>query len=127
MPRPGVDSLVRRWSRRHSESRCLHWCIARSAALSPRASIFAPKAIAWSPPALSLGAQSHVHLDLHHSYFVLSSLGELAIALKWLAGYMALMISSVPGEETLMEQQFGDEYEAWAARTGRFVPRIRKE
>ena len=54
-------------------------------------------------------------------------LGELAIALKWLAGYMALMISSVPGEETLMEQQFGDEYEAWAARTGRFVPRIRKE
>jgi protein-S-isoprenylcysteine O-methyltransferase Ste14 len=39
---------------------------------------------------------------------------------------MALMISSVPGEETLMKQQFGDEYEAWASRAGRFVPRIRK-
>ena len=59
------------------------------------------------------------------SFFLVSA--NWLIGLKWLAGYMALMISGVPGEETLMEQQFGDEYEAWAARTGRFVPSIRKE
>jgi protein-S-isoprenylcysteine O-methyltransferase Ste14 len=59
------------------------------------------------------------------SFFLVSA--NWLIGLKWLAGYMALMISSVPGEETLMEQRFGDEYEARASRTGRFVQRIRKE
>jgi protein-S-isoprenylcysteine O-methyltransferase Ste14 len=59
------------------------------------------------------------------SFFLVS--GNWVIGLKWLAGYMALTISSVPRDETLVEQQFGDECEAWAACTGRFVPRIRKE
>jgi protein-S-isoprenylcysteine O-methyltransferase Ste14 len=57
------------------------------------------------------------------SFFLVSA----SWLIGWLAGYMALMISSVPGEETLTEQQFGAQYEAWAARTDRFVPRIRKE
>ena len=59
------------------------------------------------------------------SFFLVSA--NWLIGLTWLAGYTGLMISRVPKEETLMEQQFGDEYGAWAARTGRFLPRIRKE
>jgi protein-S-isoprenylcysteine O-methyltransferase Ste14 len=62
-----------------------------------------------------------------HIIFISLFLVSANWLIGWLAGYMALMISSVPGEETFMEQQFGDQYEAWAARTDRFVPRIRKE
>jgi len=59
------------------------------------------------------------------SFFLVSA--NWLIGLAWLAGYTALMISRVPKEETLMKQQFGDEYGAWAARTGRFLPRIPKK
>ena len=56
------------------------------------------------------------------SFFLVSA--NWAIGLAWLTGYTVLMISRVPKEEALMEQKFGDEYRAWAERTGRFLPRI---
>jgi len=59
------------------------------------------------------------------SFFLVS--GNWLIGLARLTGYTVLMISRVPKEEVLMKQKFGDEYNAWAARTGRFFPRIRKE
>ena len=59
------------------------------------------------------------------SFFLVSA--NWLIGLAWLTGYTVLMISRVPREGALMEQKFGDEYKAWAAYTGRFLPRIRKQ
>ena len=59
------------------------------------------------------------------SFFLVSA--NWLIGLAWLTGYTVLLISRVPKEEALMEEKFGDQYKAWAAHTGRFLPRIRKE
>jgi protein-S-isoprenylcysteine O-methyltransferase Ste14 len=56
------------------------------------------------------------------SFFLVSA--NCVIGLSWFGGFTALMISRVPREEALMQEQFGEEYRAWAARTGRFMPRI---
>lgn len=58
------------------------------------------------------------------SFFLVSA--NCLIGLAWLTGYSVLLISRVPKEEALMKQTFGDEYNTWAAHTGRFLPRSRK-
>jgi len=56
------------------------------------------------------------------SFFLVSA--NWLIGLTWFGAFTALMISRVAKEEALMEQQFGDEYRAWSAHTGRFLPRF---
>ena len=58
------------------------------------------------------------------SFFLVSA--NWLIGLAWLTGYTVLMIARVPKEEALMKQKFGDEYNAWRARSGRFLPRFVK-
>lgn len=75
----GFDSMARRFSERRgapSESRCLHGCISRSAAISLRACIFTPKAMPSGLGPISLGAQSHVHLR-HGKVRLINGLGDL--------------------------------------------------
>jgi protein-S-isoprenylcysteine O-methyltransferase Ste14 len=38
---------------------------------------------------------------------------------------MLLLVVRTPKEEQMLIEQFGDEYRAYMARTGRFVPRTR--
>ncbi len=57
------------------------------------------------------------------SFFLVSA--NWLIGLMWFGGFTALMISRVPKEEALMREKFGDQYQAWAAHTGRFLPRFR--
>ena len=58
------------------------------------------------------------------SFFLLSA--------NWLIGGIcvgaltAVMISRVAKEERMMSEKFGSRYQAWAAHTGRFFPRLRR-
>jgi len=57
------------------------------------------------------------------SFFLVSA--NWSIGAIWFAAFTALMLSRVAKEEALMQKQFGREFQAWAARTGRFLPRFR--
>lgn len=57
------------------------------------------------------------------SFFLLSA--NWLIGAVFLGGLSAVMISRVSKEDALMASRFGDQYHAWAARTGRFLPRFR--
>jgi protein-S-isoprenylcysteine O-methyltransferase Ste14 len=52
---------------------------------------------------------------------------------NWLAGWYALVAFGVmyvvrtPREERMMREFFGQEYEEYVGRTGRLIPRFRKE
>lgn len=56
------------------------------------------------------------------SFFLLSA--NWFIGIVFLGGLTAVMISRVTKEEQIMATRFGAEYQTWAARTGRFLPRI---
>lgn len=57
-------------------------------------------------------------------------LGQPLLLQNWLSGFGGLAVFAlvsrlrVPQEEQMMLDHFGDEYRAYAARTGRFVPRL---
>ena len=46
------------------------------------------------------------------------------ILLIWVVSLQPLWHLLVPREERMMEELFGDEYRTYAARTGRFIPRV---
>jgi len=69
----------------------------------------------------------------HPMYTAFYGLGLafLLVPANWLLGGIvllsvtAVMISRVNKEDALMAERFGQQYRAWAAHTGRFLPRLR--
>ena len=57
------------------------------------------------------------------SFFLLSA--NWLIGGIFIGGIAAVMISRVAKEERVMADRFGAGYQAWAARTGRFLPQLR--
>ena len=92
----------------------------------------------WSP-SLEIGAQhtliTHgVYRRVRHPMYASGWLLGLAQALlvqNWIAGlatvaaFLPLYAMRVPREEQMMLEHFGDAYRAYAAQTGRIVPRLR--
>jgi protein-S-isoprenylcysteine O-methyltransferase Ste14 len=58
------------------------------------------------------------------SFFLLSA--NWLIGAVWIGGLTAVVASRISNEDAAMEAKFGDSYRAWAARTGRLVPLIRR-
>ena len=56
------------------------------------------------------------------SFFLLSA--NWLIGAVWIGGFTAVVVSRLAKEEAAMESKFGDQYRAWAARTGRLLPRL---
>jgi protein-S-isoprenylcysteine O-methyltransferase Ste14 len=60
----------------------------------------------------------------------LYSLAQALLLHNWIAGmagvasFLSLYLVRVPREERMMLDHFGDAYRAYAARTGRIVPRL---
>ncbi|MCB9781031.1 MAG: DUF1295 domain-containing protein [Alphaproteobacteria bacterium] len=55
-------------------------------------------------------------------YFLLSA--NLAVLVPALVMLLVLVVVRVPDEEAMVRARFGAEWDAWAARTGRFLPRL---
>jgi len=55
-------------------------------------------------------------------FFFLS--GNWLIGGTWLASTGLVVATRVPQEERMMVEQFGEDYEAYQARTGRFLPKF---
>ena len=65
-----------------------------------------------------------------YSVFYLCMLGWLLLTANWAVGALPLLgltvivVTRVAREEAAMAETFGDSYRAYAARTGRFLPRL---
>lgn len=57
------------------------------------------------------------------SFFLLSANG--LIGAIFIGSLSAVIFSRVAKEEQVMSEKFGPQYQAWAAHTGRFLPRLR--
>jgi protein-S-isoprenylcysteine O-methyltransferase Ste14 len=93
----------------------------------------------WSP-SLEIGAQhtlttEGIYRTIRHPMYASQLLWGVAQALllpNWIAGpgglitFLLLYIVRIPREEQMMREHFGDAYRAYAAQTGRIVPRLRR-
>jgi len=57
------------------------------------------------------------------AFFLLSA--NWLIGALWIGSFTVVLASRLAREEAAMEAEFGQEYRAWAARTGRLLPRLR--
>lgn len=64
-----------------------------------------------------------VFYGLALAFFLLTA--NWFIGLSWFVVLTLVMLSRVRREETVMLERFGDRYREYAARTGRFLPRLR--
>jgi protein-S-isoprenylcysteine O-methyltransferase Ste14 len=94
----------------------------------------------WSP-SLEIGEKQQlitqgVYGAVRHPMYASQLLMGVAQALllhNWIAGlgglvgFLLLYLVRVPKEERMMLDHFGDKYRAYSARTGRIVPRLRRE
>jgi protein-S-isoprenylcysteine O-methyltransferase Ste14 len=55
-------------------------------------------------------------------FFFLS--GNWLIGGAWLAAIGLVIATRMPGEEAMMAEQFGEDYEEYEVRTGRFLPKL---
>jgi protein-S-isoprenylcysteine O-methyltransferase Ste14 len=92
----------------------------------------------WSP-SLEIGAgQTLVTKGVYHTIrhpmyasHLLWGLGQALLLHNWIAGlaglltFLPLYLLRLPREERMMLDHFGDAYRAYAAETGRIVPRLR--
>lgn len=60
---------------------------------------------------------------LHVSVFFMTA--NWFIGTTWLAGLTVIMLIRITREEQMLLERFGNDYHAYMAQTGRFVPRIR--
>ena len=66
-----------------------------------------------------------------YAAILLISLGQALLLENWLAGWAALAafvplyLLRTPREERLLRERFGEDYAAYARRTGRLLPRLR--
>jgi protein-S-isoprenylcysteine O-methyltransferase Ste14 len=74
-----------------------------------------------------------VYARIRHPMYAalwLSALAQPLLIHNWIAGFLAIPAFAamwavrVPHEEAMMRERFGDAYDAYAARTGRVIPRI---
>ena len=64
-----------------------------------------------------------VFYGLALAFFLLTA--NWFVGLAWFAVLTLVMLSRVRREEDVMMERFGDAYREYAARTGRFLPRLR--
>jgi protein-S-isoprenylcysteine O-methyltransferase Ste14 len=94
----------------------------------------------WSPSLEIVTQQTlttqGVYASIRHPMYASQWLWGLAQALllpNWLAGFSGLVaflplyLVRVPKEERMMLDHFGDAYRAYCARTGRVLPRLRRQ
>jgi len=98
---------------------------------------------------LELGANYHGAMGLHDNHqlvttgpyqfvrhpsyvaFPLATIALFLLSANWLLGVLGFLVtatvslSRAPIEETQLAERFGDRYRTYAARTGRFFPRLR--
>jgi protein-S-isoprenylcysteine O-methyltransferase Ste14 len=66
-----------------------------------------------------------------YTAFVIMSIGMLLLSANWVIGggpllfLPLLMLVRTPREERMLLARFGDDYRAYMARTGRYLPRLR--
>jgi protein-S-isoprenylcysteine O-methyltransferase Ste14 len=64
-----------------------------------------------------------------YTAFLAAFTGLVLVCANWFVGlaaglgYGAAMLIRTPGEERMLIEEFGDEYRAYMARTGRFLPK----
>ena len=94
----------------------------------------------WSP-SLEIGAKQElvtqgVYRAIRHPMYtslLLWSIAQVLLLHNWIAGpaglvgFLLLRLVRVPREERMMLDHFGDAYRAYSARTGRILPRLRRE
>jgi protein-S-isoprenylcysteine O-methyltransferase Ste14 len=61
-------------------------------------------------------------ITMGFGYLFLSS--NWFIGLTWLLGTVLSIVTRYEAEETMMIDQFGDEYRAYMQRTGKFFPQV---
>ncbi len=59
---------------------------------------------------------------LHIAVFILTANWFLGVT--WLAGLTVIILLRVKREEAMLIARFGDKYDSYMERTGRFLPRI---
>lgn len=65
-----------------------------------------------------------------YTAFTLMMVGQLFLTANWLVGVYGILawllfcIVRIPREEEMMVREFGDEYQAYAKRTGSIIPKI---
>lgn len=75
------------------------------------------------------GIYAHIRNPFYAAYLVYWAAWAAALGLHWsgligLAGFVALYALAVRQEEIYLSGRFGAEYDAYRARTGRFLPRM---
>jgi protein-S-isoprenylcysteine O-methyltransferase Ste14 len=66
-----------------------------------------------------------------YTAFLVMGAGMLLLSANWLVGggpllfLPLLMLVRTPREESMLLARFGDDYRAYMARTGRYLPRLR--
>ena len=94
----------------------------------------------WSPslemsanqPLVTQGVYRAIRHPMYASQ-LLWGIAQFLLLQNWIAGpaglvgFLLLYFVRVPKEERMMLDHFGDEYRAYSARTGRIVPRLRRE
>ena len=67
-----------------------------------------------------------------YTAFMVMAVGMLLLSANWVVGagllvfLPLLMLVRTPREERMLLERFGDEYRSYMARTGRYLPRVRK-
>ncbi len=65
-----------------------------------------------------------------YTAFILLGLGFFLLSWNWLIGgawlapSVLVITRRIPQEEAMMAEQFGEDYEEYKARTGRFLPKM---
>ena len=77
------------------------------------------------------GVYRHVRHPMYAAHF-LWAIAQLLLLHNWIAGpaflatFALLYLRRVPHEEQMLLDHFGEEYRAYAGRTGRIIPRLRR-
>lgn len=94
---------------------------------------------AWSPEIevqreqqlVTTGVFSRIRHPMYAAH-LLWSVAQPLLLWNWIAGWLALLaflpvyLLRAPREEQMMLAEFGEEYRAYAARTGSIIPRLRR-
>jgi len=80
---------------------------------------------------ITQGVYRHIRHPMYAAHF-LWAIAQLLLLHNWIAGpaflvvFLPLYLRRVPQEEQMLLEHFGEEYRAYAGRTGRIIPRLRR-
>jgi protein-S-isoprenylcysteine O-methyltransferase Ste14 len=80
---------------------------------------------------ITQGVYHHIRHPMYAAHW-LWALAQLLLLNNWIAGpaflvaFLPMYLRRVPREEQMLLDCFGEEYRAYAARTGRVIPRVRR-